>query len=411
MSSLIDQYNKIAGPEAIDQLLQLASPLKNIKITHVSSTLKGGGVAEILTKMVPLTNSLGISTSWEVIQGSAAFFNCTKKFHNALQGAPTIISASELKVYEQINEKNAEILRPILENSDIVIIHDPQPMAMISHYPNRKGKWIWRCHIDASAPDLHVWNYLSQFAEMYDASIFSLEEFTHPLPHPMFIIPPSIDPLSQKNVPMEQEEIDQILRSYGIDIDLPLIVQISRFDRFKDPLGVIQAFRMAHEYNPCLQLVLAGGGASDDPEGEVVLQEVKVAAKDNPNIHILLLPESDRTINALQRAAAIVVQKSIREGFGLTVTEALWKGKPVIGGNTGGIKLQVINKQTGFVVNTPEGASYRMRYLLQHPHEGVDLGKRGKEYVREKFLITRHLRDYLSLVYAVIYKKFERIEL
>jgi len=412
MSEIIEKYKEVAGSEAIDQIYQLAEPLKNIKITHVNSTLMGGGVAEILSKMVPLTEAFGISTQWEVIHGPPEFYQCTKDFHNALQGNRTLIPASRLEVFEAVNKNNAETLRPILENSDVVFIHDPQPIAMISHFPDRKGKWIWRCHIDANKPFWPVWKYVSQFAARYDASVFSLVKFIHYLPHPMFIIPPSIDPLSEKNIELEQKEIDQVRELFGIDSKRPLLLQVSRYDRFKDPVGVIEAYRLAKKYNPDIQLALAGGDASDDPEGEAVLNEVKRAASNDPDIHILLLPSNaHRTINALQRSADIILQKSIKEGFGLTVTEALWKGKPVIAGNTGGIKLQIINKQTGFIVNTPEGAAYRIRQLLQNPQIGRETGLLGREYVYDKFLITRHLRDYLSVIYSLMFEESDRIEL
>lgn len=407
-----DAYKKCTSQEAIDQLFQLAGPLQKITIVHVNSTAVGGGVAEILTKMVPMTQALGINTRWEIIEGSLELFECTKILHNALQGLKQFPSALQIQHYEEMNLRNAEKLRDILESADVVVIHDPQPLPLIAHFPQRKGKWIWRCHIDASKPNRSVWKYLQQFMSLYDATIFSLAEFAHPLPHPMFIIPPSIDPLTDKNCELEQSEIDRVYDLFGLDPLRPMILQISRFDRFKDPIGVIEAFRYVQKFNAEVQLVLAGGGASDDPEGEIVLNEVKNAAAGDPNIYVVMLPnDAHRTVNALQRAATIVLQKSTKEGFGLTVTEALWKGKAVIGGNTGGIKLQVINGQTGFVVNTPEGAAYRIRYLLQHPNECQRIGTNGKEYVREKFLLTRHVREYLSLIYSLLDGDVDRIEL
>lgn len=413
MSEILEDYKKIAGQKAIDQLLQLAKPLKNLKIVHVNSTKIGGGVAEILTKMLPLTENLGISNChWETIQGSFDFFNCTKNFHNALQGNKVLPPKSHFNVFESTNAENAEKLRPILQDADIVIIHDPQPLALIEHFPERKGKWIWRCHIDASKPFRPVWTYLKKYIEKYDATIFSLAEFCHPLQNPMFIILPSIDPLSEKNIELSENEIRKKVELFGIDPERPLLLQVSRYDRFKDPLGVIEAYRLVKKFNPSAQLVLAGGGALDDPEGEIVLNEVKLASEIDPDIHVLLLPgDAHRTINALQRASDIVIQKSIKEGFGLTVTEGLWKGKPVIGGNVGGIRKQIVNWQTGFLVNTPEGAAYRIRYLLQNREKIHEMGRIGKEYVREKFLITRHLREYLTLIYSLYFKQNDRIEL
>jgi len=412
MSDLIEQYQVVVGVEAIDQLYQLAKPLKGKKIVHVNSTRSGGGVAEILNKMVPLTQHLGIDTAWEVIEGPPEFYDRTKSFHNALQGDRIIIPPSNLQLFEYVNHANALRLRDQLEAADVVMIHDPQPVALIEHCPNRKGKWIWRCHIDASRPFWPVWKYISKFASQYDASIFSLAEFAHQLPIPMYIIPPSIDPLSEKNIDLEQHEIDGVLAQYNIDSNRPLITQISRFDRFKDPVGVIRAYSMAKKFNPEIQLLLAGGGAADDPEGQAVFDEVKALGETDPDLHILMLPDkADRAVNALQRASAIIIQKSVKEGFGLTVTEGLWKGKPVIGGAVGGIKLQVINGQTGHLVHTPEGAAYWMRYLLQHPEKGAAMGARGKEFVRSKFLSTRQLREYLTLIYSLGFEDGDRIEL
>ena len=408
----LDLYGEIVGKDVLDQLRQLASLLEGLKVVHVNSTRTGGGVAEILERLVPLMQEVGIETSWLVIQGDEDFFLYTKAFHNALQGMPVGITDTALRHYEEVNAENALGLREELERADIVIVHDPQPAALIEHFPNRKGKWVWRCHIDLSRPWRPVWKYLRQFILKYDASIFSLADFAQPLPHPLYIIPPSIDPLSDKNRDLSPGEVEAVLEDFGIDPRRPLLVQISRFDRFKDPLGVIQAYKLAKKFIPSLQLVLAGGPASDDPEGEAVYREVKLSVGDDPDAFILMLqPKADLTVNALQRGATIVLQKSLKEGFGLTVTEALWKGKPVIGGDTGGIRLQVINHHTGFRVHTPEGAALRIRYLLTHPEILKAMGKKAREFVRDNFLLTRHLRDYLTLMIALIYEVKGRIEI
>jgi trehalose synthase len=408
----LQAYSRFVGPDVIAQLYEMSEPLKGIKLVHVNSTRVGGGVAEILTKMVPLTNALGIDASWEVIGGNNEFYQCTKTFHNALQGNHVVVPNALLRAYEETNAQNAEDLRPVLEDADVVVIHDPQPAPLIEYFPDRKGTWIWRCHIDVSKPFRTVWKYLREFVGRYDASIFSLAAFAQPLPHPMYLIPPSIDPLSEKNIDLPDEEIDAVCTLHGIDRKRPLIAQVSRYDRFKDPVGVIEAYRLAKRFSPDLQLVLAGGGATDDPEGSIVLNEVHAAAASDPDIHVLLLPaDAHRTINALQRAADIVLQKSTREGFGLTVTEALWKGKPVIGGNTGGIRLQVINHHTGFLVDTPEGAAHRIRYLLQSREMLQEMGHKGQEFVRENFLLTRHLREYLTLMVLLRHNGTDRIEL
>jgi len=411
MSFQLKEYAQIVGEDVIDQLHQLAKLLHGKKVVHINSTKEGGGVAEILTKLVPFEQELGIDAHWEIITGESEFYQCTKNFHNALQGTQVGISHTQYEAYEETNRKNADELRPLLEDADIVFIHDPQPAAMLQWYPNRKGKWIWRCHIDASHPYRPVWKYLRKHVSDYDASIFSLPDFAQTLPHPQYLIPPSIDPLSDKHIDLDKEKIDSVFGSFNLDPERPMMIQVSRFDKFKDPIGVISAYRLAKTFCP-LQLVLAGGGASDDPEGDLVLREVKAAANDDPDIHILSLPaDSHITINALQRAADIVMQKSVMEGFGLTVTEGLWKGKPVIGGNTGGIRLQVINHHTGFLVDSPEGAALRIRYLLHNKNKLREMGEKAKEFVRENFLLTRLLREHLTLMVGLIYQAEDRIEL
>lgn len=412
MAELLESYVEVVGPAVIEQLRQLALLLQHLKVVHVNSTRLGGGVAEILEKHVPLMRELGIDTRWEIITGNPEFYRCTKAFHNGLQGKAVNLPSEWLANFEQAGAANAERLRPVLEEADLVVIHDPQPAPLLRFLPERQGKWIWRCHIDIRHPYRPVWRYLRNFVQGYDASVFSLAAFAQPLPHPQYLIPPSIDPLSAKNVDLPEADIEAVCREFGLDRERPMILQVSRFDRFKDPVGVIQAYRIAKGFLGGLQLVLAGGTADDDPEGEAVLAEVREAAGDDADVHVLLLPpDAHRTINALQRAADLVLQKSLREGFGLTVTEALWKGKPVIGGDTGGIRLQVIDHHTGFLVNTPEGAALRARYLLHHRDKRLEMGAKAREFVRENFLITRHLREYLALMVSLIYGAEDRIEL
>lgn len=412
MKTLLEAYAEVAGSDVIEHLRQLARPLRGMKVVHVNSTRLGGGVAEILTKLVPLMAELEIDTSWEVITGNDDFFQCTKNMHNALQGNHVSISEKLLLEYEQVNRNNAEELRGKLEEADFVFIHDPQPAPLLVNCPERRGKWIWRCHIDASHPFRPVWKYLHQYVGRYDASVFSLAEFAKSLPHPQYIIPPSIDPLSEKNMELPEEEVRAVFEEFGLDPERMLLLQVSRFDRFKDPLGVINAYKLVKRFVSGPQLVLAGGSASDDPEGEMVLREVHAAADEDADIHILLLPpDAHRKINALQRAADIILQKSIKEGFGLTVTEAMWKGKPVIGGNTGGIRLQVINFNTGFRVSSPEGAALRIRYLLHHPEKITMMGQKARDFARENFLLTRHLREYLTLILSLYFGAKDRIEL
>jgi len=409
MSSMLDQYAAIVGEGAIEQLRQLARALNGAKTVHVNSTREGGGVAEILHRLVPLQRELGLNADWEVIMGEGEFYECTKKFHNALQGNRVEIPESHITAYEAANRSNAEILCGKLQDADFVFIHDPQPAPLLQYCAGRKGKWIWRCHIDVTRPYRPVWKYLRGFLTGYDATVWSLQSFVQPLPPVAYLIAPSIDPLSEKNMELDPSEVSAVYSDYGLDPARPVIVQVSRFDRFKDPLGVIQAYRMARRFVP-LQLVLAGGSATDDPEGAAILDEVRSAAADDSDIHVLLLPpDAHRTINALQRVADIVLQKSTREGFGLTVTEAMWKGKPVIGGNTGGIRLQVIDHRTGFLVSTPEGAALRIRYLLKRKAKLEEMGKRAKSFVLENFLVTRQVREYLTLMVALIHGDEETI--
>ena len=409
MSPHLAAYEAIAGSAAVTQLRRLGEKLAGFRIVHVNSTREGGGVAEILEWMVPNMADVGLDASWEVIHGNARFFEITKNIHNALQGRAVDVPKKDWRIYQDVNEENAERLRPILEEADAVIIHDPQPAHLLKLCSNRKGKWVWRAHIDISRPYRPVWKVLRTFVAGYDASIFSMAEFAMPLPHPQFLVPPSIDPLSEKNRELELSEQNGVRAEFGIDPERPLVVQISRFDRFKDPIGVIRAYQLVRKVAP-VQLVLAGGGATDDPEGKAVLEDVMEAAEGDPDIHVLLLPSNaHRTINALQRIADIVVQKSTREGFGLTVTEGLWKGKPVIGGDVGGIRLQVTNYHTGFLVNTFEGAAHRIRYLLQHRMRAMEMGNAAREFVRENFLLTRHLRDYLALLLTIRSGREERV--
>ncbi len=395
---MLREHQRFVGPQAIDTLRALAAPLAGKKLVHVNSTREGGGVAEILNSMVPLMRELGVDASWEVIDGEGTFFDATKTFHNGLQGKPVELSEEMLRAYQETNTRNAERLRPVLEAADVVFIHDPQPAPLLDLCPERRGAWIWRCHIDVGAPHPPVWNALAEHLAGYDASIFHLQEYARPLPHHQEIIPPSIDPLSVKNAELAGAEVRAIFSEFELDASRPMVLQVSRFDRFKDPLGVIEAYRLAKEELD-LQLVLAGGGATDDPEGAEVLAEVETAAAADRDIHVLLLPpDAHRTINALQRAADVVLQKSVREGFGLTVTEAMWKERPVIGGAVGGIRLQIADGENGYLVASPDEAAERIVTLLRDPSLAREMARSARISVRDRFLITRHITDYLGLV-------------
>ncbi len=398
MTGKLSDYEKIVGREIIEEIYLLAEKVRGKKVKMVNSTAVGGGVAEILAKTVPIFNELGIETKWDVIKGSESFFSVTKSFHNALHGIKVDIKKEMFDVYNESNEANAAELS---FEEDVIIIHDPQPAALIKKKEKGKGKWVWRCHIDISHPDMRVWQFLEEFIGKYDASIFSSPSFAKPLPILQYLIYPAIDPLSDKNKELPDHIVNRVLRKYNISNEKPIITQISRFDRLKDPTGVIEAYKMAKRHVDC-QLVLAGGGATDDPEAGDILVKVRERSKDDPDIHILELPAfSDLEINALQRASDIIIQKSIREGFGLTVTEALWKGKPVIGSAVGGIPLQIKHNLTGVLVHSVEGCAYQIRYLLSNPDFAARLGQYGREIVREKFLITRIIRNYILLLIAL----------
>ena len=390
----IGDYEPIVGRSTIEELRVLADKLSGKIIQNINSTATGGGVAEILEHLVPLLNQLGVDTRWQVMQGSDEFFEVTKKFHNALHGKSESISDEDLSLFLEVSRRN---LNELSFFGDLIFIHDPQPVALISKKKEIGRRWLWRCHIDVSNPDKRVWDFLRGFVVDYDAAVFSAPNFAQRLPIRQFLISPSIDPLSDKNKELSSKTIDSVLAKYGLTLDKPMIVQVSRFDRLKDPLGVIRAFEMAKKSVEC-QLVLAGGTAADDPESEVVLDEVRERAEGSKDIHVLLIPPgSDIEINALQRAATVVLQKSLKEGFGLTISEALWKGKPVVASAVGGIPLQIHNKLTGLLCHTVEGAAYALRQLLSNPQYARQLGENGREHVKQNFLITRHIKDYLLL--------------
>jgi trehalose synthase len=391
----LDQYTPLLGGAEIEELRMLAHPLEGSTVDMVNSTAVGGGVAEILTRIVPLMRELGLEARWQVMEGDNDFFDVTKAFHNALHGGVWKGGEAGFHVFRECNRRNRE---KITLDGRFVVIHDPQPAPFIESRPRDNGSsWFWRCHIDLSHPDPAVWDFLQPWVNQYDGSIFSSPSFARQLPIPQYLFYPSIDPLADKNKELDPEFIYKVVTGFNIDPDRPIITQISRFDRLKDPIGVIRAFRLVKRYFDC-QLVLAGGGATDDPEGAQVLAEAKAESNNDPDIHLLLLPSAaPLEVNALQRASTIVVQKSLREGFGLTVAEALWKKKPVVASAVGGIPVQVIHKHTGLLAHSVEGAAYQMRFLLSHPEIGKRLGEQGYEHVRENFLITGNLRRYLTM--------------
>jgi len=398
----IEDYIPIVGQTTIDELRHIADKLNGRVMQLVNSTAVGGGVAEILTRIVPLFDQLGVNAKWDVIKGNEQFFNITKRMHNALHGVKEKFKKNDFDFFIETNRQNAENMNFY---GDMVFIHDPQPVALVEKRDHVKSKWAWRCHIDFTSPQKDVMEFLTGFIEKYDASVFSAPAFARQFKIPQVLISPSIDPLSEKNKDLPEETITSIVSGYGLDLDRPIVTQISRFDYLKDPVGVIKVYKKVKKYTDC-QLVLAGGGATDDPEGMKVLNEVREAAEGDDDIHILFLPpSSDIEINALQRASTIVLQKSLKEGFGLTVAEALWKSKPVIAGAVGGIPLQIKHQYSGLLSYSIDGTAYYLKQLLNEPRFARELGINGKSHIKENFLITRHVRDYLFLFLFLMYEE------
>jgi trehalose synthase len=394
----VEDYDQFVGAEMVQRVKEKASVLSGLRVAHVNSTYYGGGVAEMVAALTLLMNSLGIETEWRVIQGSPDFFSITKKMHNALQGGDINFSELKREIYEDVVYENS--IRNYLDH-DRVVIHDPQPLPLVNFY-QRKGPWVWRCHVDLTSPNSELWTYLSSFIEQYDAVILTLEEYAQQLQTPQVFFMPAIDPFSIKNRELTESEKQSRLDYYGIPTDLPLVTQVSRFDSWKDPEGVIRAFKLARKEVEAT-LVLLGDVATDDPEGEQVYQSLL----DSREERIIILARQDTAlVNALQSRSAVVVQKSIREGFGLTVTEAMWKGTPVVGGNVGGIKHQIEDGVNGYLVSSVEEAAQRIVQLLKDEESRRAMGQRARESVRERFLMIRLLEQYLDLLgsFETIYR-------
>jgi len=394
----LQDYSEIIGETEIGSLETLAEQIRGRSVVHVNATSYGGGVAEILHSMIPLMGNMGLDAHWKVIKGADEFFEVTKKIHNGLQGMDLELTDEEKAIYIRYNKANSSTLRL---DADYVVIHDPQPAAMIQYYPGRPGKWIWRCHIDLSQPNQKILHFLTASLQLYDASIFSMREYVpeNLASEIVAIIPPSINPLSDKNKPLRDSEILSVLGRYDVDPDRPTITQVARFDPWKDPLGVIDVYRIVKSKIKDVQLLLVASMAKDDPEGWTYYEKTVRHAGEDYDIHFLtdLIGVGDIEVNAFQRAADVALQKSLREGFGLSVTEALWKGVPVVGGNVGGIPIQIMDGVNGFLVSTVQEAAEKTIYLLRHPEEAKRMGERGREHIRKRFLITRHLKDYLKL--------------
>jgi trehalose synthase len=386
----IEDYEALVGAEVVQRIRDKADKFKGLRVANFNSTYYGGGVAEIISSLTLLMNSLGLRTEWRVIQGRPDFFSITKKMHNALQGAEIDLSRIKKEIFEQVIYENS--VRNFLDH-DFIIVHDPQPLPLIDHY-EKKCPWLWRCHLDLSRPDKEMWKYLRRWIDNYDAVILSCKEFAQKMKPPQRAMMPAIDPFTIKNRQLSDREIDERLTHYEIPTDLPLVVQISRFDPWKDPKGVVEAFKLARKQIDA-RLVLLGNFATDDPEGEEIFHSL-CACRDE---RILILTSGDDTalVNALQTRAAVVLQKSLREGFGLTVAEAMWKGTPVIGGNVGGIRYQIDDGVNGFLVSSIEETAKRIVQLVDDKELRDEMGHKARETVRKNFLLTRYLEQYLDL--------------
>jgi trehalose synthase len=390
----LEHYEPLIGPAVTERILGKIQRVRGKRVAHVSSTFYGGGVTEILTPLTLMMNAAGINTDWDLIQGTPDFFGCTKKLHNTLQGQTIEFSEQEKAVYEQVVFENATRLH--MGECDAVIVHDPQPLPLVNHFADKAMPWFWQCHVDLSSPCPSAWNYLRDFVDRYDAAIFSLPEYRQNLAIDQRFITPAIDPFSPKNADLSDAEIRERLARHQIPIDRPLVVQVSRFDRWKDPVGVIEAFRKARQQVDCV-LVLVGNNATDDPESGAILEAIQEEIDEDI---VVVAIDDPVLVNALQRHAAVVLQKSIREGFGLTVTEAMWKGAAVVGGNVGGIRRQIIDGENGFLVNTIDETAERITQILKEPALRERLGSRARETVRERFLMSRLLEDWLDLLVA-----------
>lgn len=394
-------YTHLVGRPLVAEIRELVEELQGLKVLHLSATAFGGGVSEILYTLIPLMKDVGIEAEWQIIMGREEFFNATKIMHNALQGNPQDLTPEEWKTYERYNEMNADLLAG---GWDVVIVHDPQPALVQQHVPEKARHWVWRCHIDLSTPNPDTIDRVVPSLKDYDGALFHMQKYvpealsqnSGPTVH---IVPPAIDPLSPKNMALSPEDAAFVCDQFGIDVDRPLMCQVSRFDPWKDPLGVIDAYRIVHEEMPELQLALVGSMATDDPEGWEFFNSTMEYAQGDPDIHILnnLNQVGAIEVNAFQSQADVVIQKSTREGFGLTVSEALWKARPFIGGDVGGIPLQVEDGRTGYLVSSPEECAKRSLEVLRSPELGKDLGRAGKEHVRTHFLTPRLLRDWLRI--------------
>jgi trehalose synthase len=399
----IEEHVATSGEAAVEELRRLAAPLRGLRVLHLNATPYGGGVAEILRSEVPLLRDLGLDVEWRLVHGDQQFFETTKALHNGLQGSQHALTPEERWEYMSHSEQNA---RDLDGEYDVIVVHDPQPLALRSFRPAERSRWIWRCHIDTSAPDPGIWGFLRDHVRGYDATVFTASEFVPPgmSDAACDIIPPAIDPLSPKNMPLDDLIVRRLIGWLGLDVDRPLMTQVSRFDRWKDPFGVLDAYRIARRDVPQLQLAMVGSMALDDPEAWDIHRLLQAEAHGDPGVHLFtnLTGVGNLEVNAVQRFAGVVVQRSVREGFGLVVSEALWKGTPVVATHAGGIPLQMPPEAGDLLVDTIDECADRVVWLLRHRDEACRIGLRGRERVADRYLITRLLRDDLRLYARVI---------
>jgi trehalose synthase len=396
-SKTLADYTHIVGRDLIDEIRQLAEPLEGSRVVHVSATAFGGGVSEILYTLVPLMKDVGLECEWQVIYGREEFFNATKLMHNALQGAPEDLTDEQWETWRRYNEMNA---RELVGGWDVALIHDPQPAALHTLVPEKARGWVWRCHIDMSSPNPDTIAKLLPYIATYPQSVFHVRDYVPAgMDGHVNIVPPAIDPLAPKNMALSPEDAAYVCNQFGIDVDRPLITQVSRFDPWKDPRGVIDAYRIVHEEFPSVQLALVGSMATDDPEGWEFFNDTVQYAEGDPDIKILnnLNNVGAIEVNAFQSQSDVLIQKSTREGFGLTVSEGLWKARPMVAGNVGGIPLQIHDGETGYLVDSAEDCAERVKAMLREPDLGRRLARAGKEHVRKNFLTPRLLRDWLQI--------------
>ncbi|HEU0028220.1 MAG TPA: glycosyltransferase [Ktedonobacterales bacterium] len=394
-------YRGIVPDETLEELREAAAPLRNLRVLHLNATPYGGGVSELLRSVVPLLNDLGLRAKWQVISGGERFFHATKAIHNGLQGSARRITPDETAAYELTSRENAARLEV---GGDIVVVHDPQPVALLSMRGKGDARWIWRCHIDTSAPNPQVWDFMRGYLSGYDVAVFTMPEFVPPdLPIARVeVIPPAIDPLSPKNLPLAERTARQIITWIGVELDSPLVTQVARFDPWKDPLGVIAAYRLVRQWIPNLQLALVGSMALDDPEGWDIYNQLVDMSQKDPLVHVFsnYTGVGNIEVNAFQRLSDVIIQKSVREGFGLVVSEALWKGTPVVAGRAGGIPLQMADGAGGLLVESPEECAEAVLKLMRDREGAAEMAKRGQDRVRERFLLPRLLLDELRLMAA-----------